>query len=67
MATCVFGEESKEKLGTVQFCNSTVKRRIQDMSADTDKQLMSRLKSRSAFPLHLEKKTDVTDYQYYLH
>jgi hypothetical protein len=35
MATCVFGKHSEKKLETNQLCNSIVKRRIQDLSADT--------------------------------
>lgn len=59
MATCVMGEESKEKLATVSFSNNTVKRHIQVLSA-TDKRLVSRLKSRYAFPLQLDESTDVS-------
>lgn len=43
MATCVLGELSQNKLGTVQLPNSNVKRRIQDLSADTEQQLVWRL------------------------
>jgi hypothetical protein len=43
MATCVLGEQSQNKLGTVQLPNSNVKRRIQDLSADTEQQLVWKL------------------------
>jgi hypothetical protein len=54
MATCVLGEEFLEKLGRVNFSNNPVKCCVQDLSA-TDRKLVSRLKSRSAFPLQLEE------------
>jgi len=43
MATYVLGEQSQNKLGTVQLPNSNVKRRIQDLSADTEQQFVWRL------------------------
>jgi hypothetical protein len=49
MATCVLGSESKKKLETPQLSKNTAKSHTQDLSADTDKQLVSRLKSSFAF------------------
>jgi hypothetical protein len=40
MATCVLGEHSKKKLGTVQLHNNAVKYRIQDLSARMEIQLV---------------------------
>jgi hypothetical protein len=37
MATCVLGEQSKKNLKTVKLSNNTVKRIIQDVSANTGK------------------------------
>ena len=36
MATYVLGEQSQNKLVTVQLPNSNIQRRIQDLSADTE-------------------------------
>jgi hypothetical protein len=60
MATCVLGEESRKKLDTVQLSNNAVKRRIEDLSADIKKQLVSRLISSFAFSLRLDESTDVS-------
>jgi hypothetical protein len=60
MATCVLGEQSKKKPGTVQLSNNAVKCRIQDLSADIEKQLVSRHKSSYAFSLQLGESTDVS-------
>jgi hypothetical protein len=60
MATCVLGEQSKNKLQLVQLSNHTAKRRIQDLSADTEIQLVSRLKPSFAFSLQLDESTDVS-------
>jgi hypothetical protein len=54
------GEQSKKKLETVQLLNNTVKRRIQDLSADIEKQLVSRLKSSFVFSLQLDESTDMS-------
>jgi hypothetical protein len=39
MATCVLGELSKKNLATLQLSKIIVKRRIQDISADIERQL----------------------------
>jgi hypothetical protein len=52
METCVFGEESKKNLKQFSYI---VTRRTQDSSADTEKQLVSRLKSPFAFSLELNQ------------
>ena len=51
MATGVLGEQAKKKLETIQLSNNTVKRRIQDLPVDVEKQLVSRLKHSFAFSL----------------
>jgi hypothetical protein len=60
MAACVLGEQSKKKLETVQLSNNTVKRRIQDLSTDIEKDLVSRLKCSFAFSLQPDEQTDVS-------
>jgi len=45
VTTWVFGKQWKKKPETVQLYNNTVKLRIQDLSAGTEKQLVSLLKS----------------------
>jgi hypothetical protein len=59
MAACVLGEQSKKKLETVQLSDNAVKRRIQDLSTDIEKELVSRLKCSSAFSLQLDESTEV--------
>jgi hypothetical protein len=59
MIVCVLGEQSKEKLETVQLYNNIVKRRIQDLSTDIEKELVSRLKCCFAFSLQIDESTDV--------
>jgi hypothetical protein len=56
----VLGEQSKKKLETVQLSYHTVKRRIQDLSTDIGKELVSRLKCSFAFSLQLDESTDVS-------
>jgi hypothetical protein len=53
MATRVLGEQAKKKLETIQLSNNTVKRRIQDLPVDVEKQLVSRLKHSFAFSCNL--------------
>jgi hypothetical protein len=43
----VFGEQSKNKLETIQLSNSTAESRVQDLSADIEKHLVSRLKNQA--------------------
>jgi hypothetical protein len=43
MESCELGEGPKKKHETVQLSNNTVKHYIQDLSADTEKQLVSQL------------------------
>jgi hypothetical protein len=45
MATWLLVEQWKKKLETVQLSSNSVKRRTQDLSADIQKQLVSRLQS----------------------
>jgi hypothetical protein len=56
MTACVLGEQSKKKHETVQLSN---KRRIQDLSTDIEKELVSQLKCSFVFSLQLDKSTDI--------
>jgi hypothetical protein len=53
VTTWVLGKQWKKKPETVQLYNNTVKLRIQDLSADTEKQLVSLLKSNLIFLCNL--------------
>jgi hypothetical protein len=56
----VLGKQLKKKLETVQLPNNTVKCHIQDLSADTDKQLGLQLKPSFAFSYQHDESTDLS-------
>jgi hypothetical protein len=41
MAECIFDEQAKNKLETIQLLNNTVHRHIQDLSVDTEHKLVT--------------------------
>jgi hypothetical protein len=59
LATCVLGEQSTKELDIVIFSGNTVRRLIQELSADIKKQLVSLLQSSVSFSLVLDELTIV--------
>ena len=58
----MIGEEAVEKLASVSLFNNTVKRRIQEKSADTAKHVTTRVKdSKFGFSIRLDESTDVAN------
>jgi hypothetical protein len=41
LATCMLGGQSRNEVGIVHLCSNNVRRRIQELSADIEKQLGS--------------------------
>jgi hypothetical protein len=55
----MFGEEYSKKMQFIPLSNTTVRRRIDEMSESVENQLISRLKSRS-FCLKIDETTDIS-------
>jgi hypothetical protein len=55
----MFGEEYSKKVQSIPLSNTTVRRRIDEMSENVENQLISRLKSRS-FCLQIDETTDMS-------
>ena len=60
LATFVLGEQSTKELETVQLSINNIRRHIQELSADIEKQLVSLLQSRFAFSLQLDELTIIS-------
>ena len=59
---CVFGDKSVKKLNSILLSNSTVQRRIEEMSVDILQQVISDIcRSESGFAIQLDESTDVTN------
>ena len=48
LATCVLGEQSRKEIEIIQLCSNNVRRHIQELSADIEKQSAS-LRQSSVF------------------
>uniref|UniRef100_A0A3B4ZRM2 HAT C-terminal dimerisation domain-containing protein n=1 Tax=Stegastes partitus TaxID=144197 RepID=A0A3B4ZRM2_9TELE len=55
----MLGKETANKLKAIPLSNDTVRRRIEDLTADTESQFMDRLRSCEQFALQLDESTDI--------
>ncbi|XP_057191418.1 SCAN domain-containing protein 3-like [Triplophysa rosa] len=60
MCEAVLGTEAANKLKTVPLSNDTVRRRIEELSADIQSQLLDRLRSCEQFSIQLDESTDIS-------
>ncbi|CAK6977529.1 SCAN domain-containing protein 3-like [Scomber scombrus] len=60
MCEAVLGAEAANKLKVVPLSNDTVKRRIEELSADIQSQLLDRLRSCEQFSIQLDESTDIS-------
>lgn len=60
LATCVLGEQSRKELEIIQLYSNNVRRRIQELSTDIEKQLVSLRQSTVVFSLQLDQLTIVS-------
>jgi hypothetical protein len=61
MVQAVLGEKMAKKLRTIPLSNDTISRRIADMSADINEQLVEMLKTSKIFAIQLDESTDVAN------
>lgn len=59
MCEVILGTEAANKLKAVPLSNDTVRRRIEELSADIQSQLLDRLRSCEQFSIQLDESTDI--------
>ena len=59
VVSCVFNEESVQKVEAISLSNNTVSRRITDIADDIETELISRLHASDAYALQMDESTDV--------
>ena len=59
VVSCVFNEESVQKVEAISLSNNTVSRRITDIADDIESELISRLHVCDAYALQMDESTDV--------
>ncbi|XP_043916349.1 protein FAM200A-like [Protopterus annectens] len=61
MVQAILGEKMAKQLRTIPLSNDTISRRIADMSADVNEQLVKMLKTSKIFAIQLDESTDVAN------
>ncbi|GBM26979.1 Zinc finger BED domain-containing protein 5 [Araneus ventricosus] len=57
----MFGEDHVQNIKNIRLFNSTVSRRIKDMSMDIEDTINERIKKRPFFSIQVDESTDVSD------
>ncbi|CAL9683899.1 unnamed protein product [Knipowitschia caucasica] len=61
MCEVILGAEAANKLKVIPLSNDTVRRRIQELAADIEAQLLDRLRSCEQFSIQLDESTDIAN------